>query len=145
MMECEIIPALDLTKDQWKQLGQSLARWSQRESGDTGHLQFLSRLTMANLANGEPPDPFVNQYLAMQDEKALSFQPRRLTPSEEQQRRNKLRQQLGQDCDRRTIYFQARGGAYGKRSSLIQSLRVELPEALVRDVLIDERSWEHLK
>lgn len=141
MMECEIIPRKYAGRDQHRALGAAIARWTQRESGSDGLLQFISRFTLANLMNGDPPDPYVDQHQSLQDDKLMST-PRRLSGSEEIQRRNKLKRELGEDSERRTVYIQVRSGPNARRARVIESLRQAIPADLVEDVLVDNRGWD---
>jgi hypothetical protein len=142
-IRCELIPRVDASPEQLRTLGKALAGWCERESGDDGILHFISRHALADLAVGERPCPFIDQVEELlQEEEALIGRARTLTPDEETQRRRKLRDELGDDCMRRTLLIQVRGAAYSHRQRTIDSFRRSIPPELVEDILINDRTWD---
>jgi hypothetical protein len=141
--DCEVIPRRGATPEQLRALGGALAVWSRSESGDNGILHFMSRDALAELASGNPPSPFLEQYQEMLNEsRTLLGDAAALASEQQKQERTKLKESFGEAGLRRTLYFQVRG-AFSARRQIIASLRRHIPVELVDDILIADRSWEY--
>ena len=62
LLESEAIPRANATPEQLRALGGALAEWARRECSDVGILHFISQEALANLANGNWPPPFLEQF-----------------------------------------------------------------------------------
>lgn len=142
LLDSEAIPVKDATPTQLRALGGALAEWARTECSDAGILHFISQEALANLANGNPPPPFVEQFQEMRNEnRALTNDVTNRDPQVQAKERQQLRQQMGDVCLRRTVFFQLRG-TYATRKRLFANLRAAIPAELVEDVRVSDWSWE---
>lgn len=142
LLDSEVIPRTDATSEQLRALGAALGEWAGRECSDAGILHFISRNALANLVNGNPPPPYLEQYQEMRNEnRTLTGDKTSLDPAVQRQERQRLKEMMGDEALRRTVFFQVRG-TYATRARLFANLRQNLPAELVDDVLISERSWD---
>ena len=143
LLDCEVIPRSTATSEQLRALGGALAVWARHESADIGILHFISRGALVNLANGNPPPSFFEQYQEMLNEaRALMGDVAALGAEQQQQERKKLRETLGETSARRTLFFQVRG-SYATRARIFANLRENIPADLVDDVVVAGRSWDN--
>jgi hypothetical protein len=142
LLDSEAIPVKNATPTQLRALGGALAEWARCECADTGVLHFISREALANLANGNPPPPFLEQYQEMRNEnRALTGDITNRDPQVQAKERHQLRQEMGDAGLRRIVYFQLRG-TYATRKKLFANLRAAIPADLVEDVRVSDWSWE---
>jgi hypothetical protein len=142
LLDCEVTPREGATPEQLRTLGSAIGVWAGRESSDSGMLHFISRNALADLSNGNPPPPFVEQFQEMlNDGRALSGITGGLDPESQRQERHRLKEAMGEACFRRTIFFQVRG-SYATRSQVLANLRENFPAHLIQDVIVGDRSWE---
>jgi hypothetical protein len=142
ILDGEAIPVKNATATQLRALGGALGEWARCECSDAGILHFISRGALADLANGSPPPPYLEQYQEMRNEnRALTGDVTNRDPQVLAKERHQLRQEMGDAGLRRTVYFQLRG-TYGTRKNLFANLRAAIPADLVEDVRVSDWSWE---
>ncbi len=122
---CELLPRLDATPGQLKQLGAALETWVRRELGNEGVLYSFDGEGLASLLGGEPPNP-----LAL-----------RVTPPNERVSWGQIRRDLGPLASDRSLRFTVKDDPPWPRAKVIENLRRAIPAELVDDILIDGESW----
>lgn len=119
-----------------------MAEWARRECSDAGILHFISGEALANLANGNWPPPYLEQYQEMRnDNRGLTGDRASLDPDAQLKERQRFKEAMGDAGLRRTVFFQLRG-TYATRRELFTNLRRNLPAELVEDVLVSGWSWD---
>jgi hypothetical protein len=142
LLDCEVIPRRDATPEQLRALGGALADWARLASSDEGILHFISRFGLADLTNGNRPPPFLEQYQEMLNEgRILSGDAISLGAEQQLEERRRLKDVLGDDSRRQTLFFQVRC-TYAERRQVANTLRDNIPAQLVDDVLVGDRSWD---
>jgi hypothetical protein len=119
-----------------------MAEWARRECSDAGILHFISREALADLANGNWPPPYLEQYQEMRNEnRDLTGDRTSLDPEAQLRERQRFKEEMGEAGLRRTVFFQLRG-TYATRKALFANLRKYLPADLVEDVRVSGWSWD---
>src|SRR6516162_10332797 len=120
-MHGEIIPRLDLTRDQFKALGQAIDRWC-AYAVEMRFGLWISIDALEDLRLGEPPRPLA-VLLAAKDQ---------ITPLGD------WRKALGDEASERTVLFKVR---IGSSPELVQtSLRQYIPREFVTDIMLQDSS-----
>lgn len=142
LLDSEAIPRANATPEQLRALGGALADWARCECTDTGILHFISQEALANLANGNWPPPYLEQFQEMRNEnRALTGDVTNRDPQFQAKERQRFKEEMGDAGLRRTVFFQVRG-TYAIRKRLFANLRESIPANLVEDVLISGWSWD---
>jgi hypothetical protein len=129
---CRVFPRAGGTRQERQTLGTALYRWSQRALRG-GTLEYVDNLALLGLLGGESPEPLFYSLLGVS------------APSTARQGEPEARPAAEDvEAEDGEIFFTARGGKAYSRQRLIDSLRQDIPENLVEDVLIDGRSWKDL-
>jgi|GEM_PF-5090208 len=131
-IDCEVIPKLELKGEQLRKLGRSLLVWS-REAWTEGFFNWIDEYALDDLAKGDLPRPMIERLTRRLQESAPQAADQ--TPLD----LAALRRSLGSEGQERTVLICAREEA--GEAAVADSLRRCIPAALVKDVLINGRSW----
>jgi hypothetical protein len=151
-IEGEIVPRRDLFPRQCKSLGKAIRRWCRHFP----MLKWVDCDAIGDLLVGELPQP-ASMRLAIELRRPWLHMPKKGTfPDEEFDRlvRDRasgvaprpadfgtIKRALGEYGYTRTVPFALLGGREYDRAAVISSLREFLPADLLKDVVLDQRSW----
>lgn len=151
-LDCAIIPRRDLTSDELKELGVSLAAWWRAECAAPGSaVERLDEDALNDLLAGELPQPFGLRLLGWFREpgahRGLTV-PRRLTARDmsdvlrHARDANPTVARRIPPADLRAVFLGLANYTEPAVRRLLAGLRRRLPADLLDDVLIDGRSWD---
>ena len=127
-----IYPRMDLTSNELKVLGESIARWAE-EARTEGVLQDLSGQELGDLLSGELPTPYSVRWSTL-----LKGIKRKDPDAECRVIEEGIEQFKGGD---RMVRFSVNADEDGNIDRIVAGLRKHVSEDLIVDVRIEETSW----
>jgi hypothetical protein len=131
---CALIPREDLRPDQLEMLGTAMERWYWQQFADFGVALWIDYVAVTALRMGEMPQP-----LALRRSEGAGDNP---------EDRDELSALITavftafpDVVDKPGVLFTVRDASAERRARAVSSLRAAIPSDLVKDMLLENRSW----